>query len=196
MPLLVVIVGVDHWEDLTKPFIQGLREHNPCFISLVDNASQLPYPRKHADALLRLENRVGYAQAINLGTNCWGFDWMLVANNDCKCTGTIDLDLSDDFVWGGSYVHEQGIETLESGWLLIPRRIWEEVRFDEQYNGGYEDYDFTERVKRAGFGLDTTVQPLKHLAQHTRYETQNYTERWQRSLELFQRNYGIRETAV
>jgi GT2 family glycosyltransferase len=189
MPLLVVIVGIDHWSDFTSPLIKGLRKYNPCFISLVDNASQLPYPRKHADALLRLEKRVGYAQAINLGVNCWDFDWMLLMNNDCECSGTINLDLSDYKVWGGSYLHEQGIKTLESGWMLIPRKIWNTVRFDDKYEAAFEDYDFTERALRAGFELGVTEQPLKHLAQHTRYETENYTERWNRSFELFQKNY-------
>jgi hypothetical protein len=187
--LLAVVVGIDHWIDYTRPFIRGIRKHNSCFVSLVDNASKKRYPAL-ADATLRLEKRVGYAEALNLGANCHKFDWMIAANNDCVCSERIPIETLDkNTVYGEDWKEDHGLTSIESGWLLIPRNVWDKVRFDENYDAAFEDFDYIERVKLAGFKIDVLGGCLKHLFAHTRREVPGYEERWHKSFALFKKEY-------
>lgn len=188
MRIRLVVVGIGHWSDFTLPFITGLQMHNPeQVITLVDNASDNPYPPLPGVEIVRLEKRVGYGSAINAGA-AGDWDWLICCNNDCECSGNITEIvplLSDNTIYGAG-PNEWYADMVESGYLYIPRRIWEAVGpFDPEMDAAFEDFDYMLRALRSGFRVTSVSVPMKHLYAHTRYEEAAYQAKWDAVRERF-----------
>ncbi|MCJ7620945.1 MAG: hypothetical protein MUP64_12080, partial [Anaerolineae bacterium] len=135
MKTVAIIVGVNHWKDITSPFCWSLREFNPELeLIIVDNASSPPYPTDFpGGTTVRSHERLGYNRALNLGMAVAGdADWLICFNNDCKCNGPLApiLQLLSPSVLYGSgenYDKVNGLMLQWSAWLVISRPILEAV---------------------------------------------------------------------
>ena len=81
---LIVIVGINHWDDITHIFLDSIFkfEENPRIV-LVDNASDKPYAHDRC-WIERSEKRLSFPAAINLALeNTLQWDKVAVFNNDC-----------------------------------------------------------------------------------------------------------------
>jgi GT2 family glycosyltransferase len=196
--LTIVVVGIDHWEDLTEPFYKGLRQFNPfADILIVDNLSKIPYPSNEKNDVIRTKKQIGYGQALNGAAHIMiDWDWLLCCNNDCVCDGKIDVSQLDPHTLYGNdwkYQYEGRNEmpaVLDSAYFLIPRWIWNDVgQFDEGMDAAFEEVDYCLRALRKGYKLDVVKLPIYHLNLHTRRELAGYTERWNKTVAYFREKY-------
>lgn len=205
MKTVAIIVGVNHWKDITSPFCWSLREFNPELeLIIVDNASSPPYPTDFpGGTTVRSHERLGYNRALNLGMAVAGdADWLICFNNDCKCNGPLApiLQLLSPSVLYGSgenYDKVNGLMLQWSAWLVISRPILETVgKFDDKLSGGFEDFDYEFRAMNAGFGLATAPLPVRHLDKHTRFEENGIWERWEQSRQQFEKQHGLKTVVM
>lgn len=183
MTIAAIIIGIDGWERYTKPLIESIERHEPeCAITVVDNASQVPYGSyewPYKAALLRTE-RLSYSAAINRGKQRKDADWYIVLSNDVLCTAPFAETLArygdGDLV--GPLLKEIDIERVGKvhyieGWaVFIPRRIWDTIDgWDEGMKiSSYEDVEYSHRARVNGFGLiEDTDLPFIHLDQKQRF---------------------------
>jgi hypothetical protein len=209
MLIRAVIVGINHWEDLTQPFLKGLHEHNPAFgkhpldVVMVDNGSRPPYPLE----CVRLADTVGYGSALNFGAEGWRWDWLLCCNNDCTCEGDVTEIISKlrtDTIYGNAWKFDYQWMTdlhlpavVDSAYLLIPRKAWDAVgEFDPQMDAAFEEIDYGLRAIEAGFRLDVVELPITHLNLHTRRELEGYDKRWHMTSDYFYKKHFKRTEAV
>jgi len=208
MFIRIVVVGIDHWDDLTHRFAIQLNDHNPCEIFVVDNASKEPYPVPSRSVLIRLRNRVGYGEALNKGAttvslNGNNWDWLLCCNNDCLCTGNVVEKiehLRPDTIYGNEWKYsydgmEDGLPAVvDSAYLLIPRKVWDAVgKFDPQMDAAFEEVDYCIRAVSMGYRLDVVDLPITHLNLHTRRELEGYDQRWEATRKYFRAKHPNRE---
>jgi len=200
MKIRCVVVGIDHWEDLTFPFLQGLVEHDPALdLVVIDNQSKEPYPKHAGFKTLRIP-RVGYGSALNSGAS-GDWDWLLTLNNDCICSGEVSSiisSLSPNTVYGNEWKYDfneadSGFPAVvDSAYMLIPRAIWDKVGgFDPLMDAAFEEIDYQFRVIRSGFRVDVSRLPIVHLNYHTRYELPGYSNRWHMTRAAFYKKYSF-----
>lgn len=202
MPVRVraVVVGINHWNDLTQPFWESLALHNPRMDALlVDNGSEPRYPVK----CVRLEHTVGYGAALNIGAGANWWDWLLCCNNDCECLGNVTHlieTLRTDTVYGNDWKYDyegtaQGLPAVvDSAYFLIPRRVWDTIgSFDDKCDAAFEEVDYCLRALSVGFRLDVAHLPIVHLNMHTRRELINYDKRWSQTRDYFLAKHPARK---
>ena len=202
MFIRVVVVGIDHWEDLTKPFFDSLQQHNPGLdIVVVDNDSELPYPN-YDNSVFRTK-RTGYGVALNGIATHGNWSWLLCCNNDCLCNGEVTdiiAGLSTDTIYGNDWKYDyDGMQNglpavVDSAYLLIPRRIWNKVgKFDPLMDAAFEEIDYQIRALNTGFRLAVVDLPIIHLNHHTRKELPDYEERWMKTRDYFHSKHVNRD---
>jgi len=203
MLVRAIIVGIDHWEDLTRPFSTALKVESPELdVVVMDNASADEYPAHPGCQIIRID-RCGYGPALNFGarlSNNW--DWLLCCNNDCLCLGDvmpIIRTLSEDVVYGDAWkVDYTGMENglpavADSAYLLISRKVWKTIGgFDPEMEAAFEEIDYQIRALDAGFRLDVAMLPITHLNLHTRWELNGYQERWSKTERYFHSKHPSR----
>jgi hypothetical protein len=202
MLIRAVVVGIDHWSDLTKPFADDLHKYNPSLsMVIIDNESPTPYP-DHIQRVMRID-RCGYGAALNAGAY-GNWNWLLCCNNDCTCEGSITEiigTLRADTIYGNAWkfdyewmadLHLPAV--VDSAYLLIPRKVWDVVgKFDPQMDAAFEEIDYGLRAIEAGFRLDVVELPITHLNMHTRRELEDYTKRWSKTSECFRQKHLKRD---
>ena len=196
----VCIVGIDHWQDITKPFADSLQKHNLISMVIIDNASTPPYP-DYSQRVMRVE-RMGYGAALNKGAS-GNWDWLLCCNNDCLCTGDVFKEiktLRPDTIYGNEWKYsydgmQDGLPAVvDSAYLLIPRQIWNDVgQFDPQMDAAFEEVDYCIRAIDKGYRLDVAHLPIVHLNRHTRRELADYNVRWRMTRDYFIGKYPARK---
>ncbi len=206
MLIRTCIVGIDHWQDLTKPFADSLQEHNPAVsMVIIDNASQPPYPDYQRSSpvggqrVVRID-RCGYGAALNMGS-FGNWDWLLCCNNDCLCTGKVDIStLRPDTIYGNEWKYDydgmaDGLPAVvDSAYLLIPRKVWDDVgQFDPFMDAAFEEIDYCIRALDKGYRLDVADLPIIHLNLHTRKELEGYDKRWEVTRKYFHKKHPNRE---
>ena len=199
MNVRCVIVGIDHWVDLTSPFVDSMLRYNPWLdIVLIDNASVMKYPGSDRYRTLHTD-RIGYGPALNIGamTGMKNWDWLMCCNNDCLCNGAFTVDqLNPNVMYGNAWKlpfndPTSGLpEVVDSAYLLISNKMWGRIGgFDPDFEAAFEEIDYQVRAVHAGFGVDVAYLPIIHLDRHTRYETPNYEKRWENARKLFLDRY-------
>ena len=212
MFIRAVVVGINHWEDLTHRFVVQLNDHNFFDVFVVDNASNPPYPVPSHSVLRRLSERVGYGTALNYGARAYSlknghyWDWLLCCNNDCLCTGNVTEIISKlrtDTIYGNEWKYDyDGMQdglpaVVDSAYLLIPRKVWECLGgFDPKMDAAFEEIDFQIRALDAGYRIDVADLPITHLNLHTRWELEDYKERWEATRKYFRTKHPNRNTGV
>jgi GT2 family glycosyltransferase len=191
--VLPVIVGIDHWRDITSPFIDSIRAYHPTApLVVVDNHSNEPYPAQDDIILLRTNRRMGYNEAMNYAVeNSPVPDWYVFFNNDCLARGPFLEIVShlDPLTVYGSGANVDGIMNFVfqwSAWLCVSREAWEAIGpFDPELSAGFEDFDYQIRAKQTGRALAKADLPVDHLDKHTRLVEDHYRDRWQASRRYF-----------
>lgn len=191
--VVAVIVGINHWQNVTWPFVYSLLIHEPRVeIVLIDNCSDIPYPAVENVRVLRTRKRYGYPEALNIGMDATrGADWHICLNNDCLCHGPfyeMFEKLDPRIVYGSGPSHEEAMQVTWqwSAWLCISGLARKSIGwFDERFDAGYEDIDYEQRARVAGFGLEFLDLPIKHLDKHTRFEEKRYNARYEKCKALF-----------
>jgi len=122
----VVIVGIDGWEEWTKPALMSVKDD--LNIVVVDNGSKTPYPKDKTTR--RIDKTVSYTKAINYGVQCVGVsDWYLVLNNDILFNAPVlpvIKQLDDSFLYGRQIIEGHGYRWLGLWLALIPHNVWRE----------------------------------------------------------------------
>ena len=176
MNIAAIIIGIDGFERFTKPLIESIERHEPeCAITVVDNASQVPYGSyewPYKAALLRTE-RLSYSAAINRGKQRLNADWYIVLSNDVLCTGPFAETLArygDGDVVGPLLKETHGFPYLEGWAIATPRRVWDAIGgWDENFAGSsWEDVWWSTEARLHGCALVEDL-PFIHLDQRQRY---------------------------
>lgn len=196
MSVSVVIVGINQWEEYTRPLIAGIWAHEPDVqICVIDNASDEPYPQ--APHIYRVEKRLSYAAAINEGVKHTTGEWILSLNNDIRCNGpfveTIH-SLKPDAIYGRQIIEESGHVWLGNWLALIPRVIFRKVgEFDPEFRAcGFEDADYCVRAKELGIDTRAVNLPFTHLWGKTRWAIPGYDQTRVHNIDYFEQKHGYR----
>jgi GT2 family glycosyltransferase len=209
------IVGYNHFfgdslgdGHFTRDFVYELKTKNPDLdILLIDNYSGKKYPADIGGnvEVIRLNKRVGYAVALNIGLKHLqqkDYDWYICFNNDnwidplhpCSLAATLDT-LNPRVLYGSGVNNTDKSPTRHwqwSAWLVISREILQAVGyFDEKLEAAFEDFDYEQRAMDAGYELDTAKFRIVHLDEHTRLEDPNYKWRWEAARLWFSEKHGI-----
>ena len=166
MDIVNVVVGYNFFEKYTLPMIESMQKYNPEIpVVLVDNGSEPPYPEVEGITQVTHDNS-SLAGAMNKGVNAAGVhDWYLITNNDMLIEAPLEFgSLDENCIYGAETVTRLEIRYIVAYWILIPRKIWNDVgEFDTGYKHyTYEDVDYCYRVQQAGYEMRTKELPLKH----------------------------------
>jgi len=195
MTVSVIIVGINGWEEYTRPLIADIWTHEPdADIICIDNASDTPYPT--APHIHRLDERVCYAGAINHGIGLAQGDWLLVLNNDVRCNDKflhLVEALDKNTIYGMTLYSEPTFDWLSSWIFAMHRSIFEKVGlFDIRFEVcAYEDVDYCYRAKKGGIETKKMSLPFMHLDGKTRWGLPQYEETRQANIKRFQAKWGI-----
>lgn len=204
MNVTALIVGIDGWERYTRPLIDSIRQHEPeCEIMVVDNASTNLYPVVDGHNVLRRNNRISYAKAINLAHLFnYDADWCIVLSNDVLCTGPF-IDILSQYdgadLVGPDLKNVLGFDYLEGWCVAASRQAWDTIGgWDEDFQGSdWEDVDFSTTARERGIGLVGDPDfPFIHLDQRQRYHiVPDFAATNAHNQALFMRKHAVRVTA-
>ena len=192
MNLRAIVVGLDHWEDYTKPALLSIRRTNPEInITCVDNGSDVGYGHIAGVSMIISEKKRSYAGGINLGIK-WAeeADWYIILNNDILFEKFIEdrfrLELDPQVLYGFK-LWDKGTAGMPTeylcGWcLFLSRWMYEAIGdFDEKCAPMFfEDADYSIRVLKAGYKLqelDRANWGLRHLEDERMSERVAYYQR-------------------
>lgn len=177
----VAVIGRDHWDDLTEPFVRSCVHYEPGVPVFIFDAGSSPhYPWKS----IRI-GPMSYAAAMNRATRwVYDWDWLIICNNDVLCTGPFSemLYQLEPGLYGGVRQRRQKdfyghhIEYLTGDITGIHRSAWEQIGpWDERFLalGGCEDIDYSLRADKLGL-LKDAVLPFRHLGLHHRKRRADY----------------------
>ncbi len=196
-----VIVGIDQWDEYTHPLIKQIKSFDSdVTMVVVDNASDVPYGTDMA-FVVRFGDRMGYAYAMNVGASAAEFlyepDWIVFLNNDVECSGGFSqkiAKLSSGKQYGLHINSTKEYQNYVDGWVnIVPLAVWKAVGpFDTKFRvGGYEDIDYSKRVRDAGFGVEKVELPFEHLGARTRVSVPGYPEIRAKNRDYFmEKHYG------
>ena len=191
MKVNAIVVGLDHWEDYTKPCLESIRRTNQDFIvTCVDNGSNPPYPTIPGVSYVISKRKRSYAAGINLGLE-WGepADWYIILNNDivfsqnlyCHFAGLDHNKLYGFKKWAKGTA---GMPTeYLAGWgLLLSNQVYQTLGdFDEKCAPmWFEDADYCIRALKSGIELvelDREAWGIRHLEDERMDERVAYMKR-------------------
>jgi hypothetical protein len=191
----VVIVGIDQWEEYTRPLINQIWGYHPDIeICVIDNGSEKPYPK--AEHIHRIQ-RCSYAAAINYGIRHTTQPWILSLNNDVKCTAPFEHliePLQPNSIYARQIITEDGHVWLGNWLALIPRDIhWMVGDFDENFKVcGFEDADYCIRAKTLGIDTKPIDLPFTHMWGKTRWTIPGYEMTREENRDYFEQKHGYR----
>lgn len=199
MNIATIIIGIDGWEQYTRPLCQSLNARCDDFV-VIDNASREPYPSYQ---FVHRTERLCYSAAINTGKRILDeiglFDWYIVLSNDVLCTAPFAHILesySDDSVVGPLLKEVHGFPYIEGWCVCIPKRIWDAVGgWDENYQiSSWEDVDLSTTAREKGFYLlEDTDLPFTHLDQRQRFTiVPNYWDSEAHNVRYFIDKHGVK----
>ena len=196
MSVSVVIVGINGWEEYTRPMLNSIWMHEPdADVLVVDNASDTPYPL--ADHILRLPERVSYAAALNEGAKRVTGEWILTLNNDIRCEGKFISEierLEKDAIYGRQIIEESG-HTWLGNWLALMEKVtyWIVGEWDANFKAcGFEDADYCVRAAALGIPTKPVELPFKHLWGKTRWAIPGYEHTREENITYFEKKHGWR----
>ena len=184
-----IVVGLNEWDRYTKPMLESARANDPDLnLVLVDNGSDVHYPKMEGVTLLRSGMRRSYAGGINFGMN-WApdSDWYMVINNDTLIHKPIShrVEQLQQNALYGFYLEPKNKTALFlwdylCGWCLIASKAVLSVigEFDEKCAPmWFEDADYSARALKAGFTLEVLDREdwgLQHLEDERKVERKAY----------------------
>jgi GT2 family glycosyltransferase len=162
MSATVVIIGLNKWEQFTRPCLDSLLDTNINFrVICVDNGSINPYPQhRPCYTMVHAKQRQCLAAGLNLGMIHAGeSDWYVLANNDIiwhKPFFQRLHELNPKCLYGFKLYDKIFTKPYLSGWcLFVSREIQQAVgEWDEAFTPmWFEDADYSFRCQAAGYKL-------------------------------------------
>jgi len=196
MMISVVIVGINQWEEYTKPLIDSIKRFEPgTEIIVIDNNSDEQYPFQRN--IFRTNFRMSYAEAINYGVEKTHGDWILSLNNDVVCRAKFNYivkELAQDAIYARQIIEEKGYVWFGNWLALIPRDVWKKVgEFDPQFKMcGFEDADYSIRAKKLGIDTKPVDLPFHHYWGKTRWQLPQYPAVRCHNMEYLEKKHGVR----
>lgn len=196
--IITVIVGWNHWYDYTLPALRSILkyEHKP-YVVVVDNGSDTPYPIVDGVKTIWAKKRQYYQVGINAALDSIASDWYLVLNNDILCMGpyqNIIQRLDPSVLWCAEIRKTASGINYIVGWLyILSRQVIDKVGlFDENYDGCWDDGDYTYAALDAGVEIKTVNLPFVHLETRTRREIPGYYQKRREAILYFEKKWGVR----
>ena len=194
--LSVIIVGVNGWEQYTRPLVADIWKWHPDMeLVVIDNGSKEPYPT--APHIHRIPEMVCYSAAINKGVEIASNSWILLLNNDVRCNGSFEdavKGLDDKTLYARQIITEKGHVWFGAWLLLMSRKSYSMIGgWDENFQmAGFDDTDFAVRAKAIGIETKPIDLPFTHLWGRTRWITPGYPEARLRNIDYFEKKHGWR----
>jgi len=192
--LAVVMVGLDLWDEYTKPAMRSIQKYLPDARLFVMDCGRVPYP---ADpSIIRVGGLPSYARALNCGVEIAGkADWYLMLNNDIMVNEPLDMSQLDPaYIYAKRILKTDKLTWVEMWLALISHQTWEMVgELDGDYLcGGFEDADYSARA----YAMEISIAPLKWDIKHywgkTRWSFPNYKQIRLDNKERFWKKHGYR----
>jgi len=196
MPVSVIIVGINGWQDYTRTLIAGLWQFEPGVnIVCVDNHSDTPYPE--APHIVRTPERLCYSAAINYGVERAPEGWILSLNNDVRCNNKfVDYieTLNTGKIYGRQIITEDGYTWLGNWLALFTKETWRKLGgFDPKFAVcGFEDADYCIRGKHLGIDTEPVDLPFTHLWGKTRWAIQGYEATRAQNIKYLEDKLGVK----
>ena len=194
--LSIVMIGMDGWQEWTKPALDSIRKYMPDVpIAVVDHGRE-SYPIYPGVKFIRLAEPTSYSNAINLGIAFAGnADWYLIVNNDVMVYEPLDVSKLDPaFIYAKRILRENGLTWIDSWLVLVSHQVWNLVGpWDERFlMCGFEDADWCKRAAGLGISIQPLAWNIKHFWGKTRWKLPGYKEQRLRNIEYFERKHGLR----
>ena len=172
--IIVVSTGVELWNQLTVPALEGLNEHAggaviPYEIIVIDIAGL-------GRGDINFDQPRCYAACCNAGVEASNGDWLLILNNDILVNGPFLhlLAQASEEIEGPTLMMqghpECGNIYYIEGWCIsISRRLWDEIGgMDEGYENSWDDVRLSYEAHKRGYELRVLKNfPMKHLGHKT-----------------------------
>ena len=188
MKINAVIVGVNEWVRYTLPAVESILKVDPALnIILVDYASDPPYFHKGAN-IVRRDERISYADALNVGIHHDPADWYVLLNNDILLKKPIAWRFDDldpmQFYGFKLWDHISAFPEIcyLSGWCMLLSKEMHQAIGDFDANCApmfFEDADYSYRVTKAGYNLielDREDWGVYHIEEHRHRERKTYMQ--------------------
>jgi len=194
--LAVIVVGMDQWEEWTRPAMLSLRKYLPGAKLYLMDAGREAYPKMDGVTTIRMEGSPSYAHNLNEGVRAaWGADWFLMLNNDVLAYEPLDMHQLDPAnIYAKRILGENGHEWLELWLALIHKETWRRVgEWDEGFRMcGFDDADYSFRAQEQGIQIAPLTWNIKHFWGKTRWAVPGYKEVREANLDYFERKWGWR----
>ncbi len=194
--LAVVMVGMDGWQEWTKPALDSVLQYLPDANVVVVDHGRDAYPVYKNVKFLRFDQPVSYSHAINAGVAFAGqANWYLIINNDVLVYEPLyTARLDPDFLYAKRILHEQGITWIDSWLVLVSSKVWDLVGgWDEKFlMCGFEDADYCIRAANLGIAIQPLEWEIQHFWGKTRWKLPGYKEQRLKNIDYLERKHGKR----
>jgi GT2 family glycosyltransferase len=194
--LAIVMIGMDGWQEWTKPALDSVCLHMPDASVVVVDHGREAYPIYPGVKFIRLAEPASYSHAINLGVAFAGnADWYLIINNDVKVFEPLDVSkLDPSFIYAKRILHENHLTWIDSWLVLASHTVWDLVGpWDECFlMCGFEDADWCKRAAELGIAVHPLTWNIKHFWGKTRWKLPGYKEQRLRNIRYFAEKHGLR----
>jgi hypothetical protein len=194
LDLAVIVVGMDLWNEYTRPAMQSIRLHMPDARLFVMDCGRDAYPS--APGIVRLKDSPSYAYAMNKGVEEAGYaDWYLFLNNDVLVYEPLDMDQLDyNKIYAKRILQDARLTWLDLWLALVPFEVREKVgRWDEGFlQCGFEDADYCARAGAMGVNIAPLKWNVKHFWGKTRWAIPDYKQIRLDNKERFYKKHGYR----
>lgn len=201
----------DRLIELTKATIESLGDNINLII--IDDNSPMGggFLRSVADIYVRNKENLGYASSVNRGLRLATSKHIAISNNDIRISPnwrgvTEEVFASDPLIYSCHFrmtdyetPFEYGDKIITSGkerWchasFFVINRSQVGFEYDETYFNTYDDWDYFNTVRRAGFKQAYTDRAqFQHVHSATIPHMVKHTERNQGNLEYFKDKWGM-----
>ena len=192
MNITAIVVGLEKWQEYTKPALESIRKTNPDMdVICVDNGSEEPYGVVPGTTMVKSAEKRSYAGGINVGLKyAPRSSWYIILNNDVL----FYKDIMDRFVeldpqvLYGFKLWPMGTAGMPTqylcGWcLFLSDYMYDRIGdFDERCAPMFfEDADYSIRVLKEDMELvelDRKDWGLRHLEDERMGERVDYYRRF------------------
>ena len=194
--LAVIMIGMDGWQEWTKPALDSIRKHMPSVpVTVIDHGRE-PYPNYPGVEIHRARHPLSYSAAINAGMIYTdACDWYLIINNDVIVYEPLDVSKLDPaFIYAKRILNEQGFTWIDSWLVLVSHQVWNLVGpWDECFlMCGFEDADWCKRAANLGVSIQPLEWNIKHFWGKTRWKLPGYKEQRLKNIEYLERKHGLK----
>lgn len=158
----------DQHIELTKNAVASLGDVE---LIVIDDASPMGggYLRSIADIYVRNKENLGYGRSVNRGLRLAQSNLICISNNDIRISPNWQdvarevlqdkdvyschfrmINYDEAFTYGDKVIKEGKERWCHASFFVINKKRWL-LYYDEEYKNTYDDYDYFQTVRKAGF---------------------------------------------